>query len=141
MFGSAIGQVVAQQGGGGIGGIIFLVVYLAVIVAVVAGTWKAFVKADQPGWAAIIPIYNVYVMLQIGGNPWWYLVGLFIPLVNFIVILKVSIDVAKAFGQGIGFGLGLTFLSFIFWPLLGFGDYDYRGPPETGGNGGAGLPS
>lgn len=118
-----------QNDGGGALGIVLLLVYLAVIVAVIAGTWKAFEKADQPGWAAIIPIYNIYIMIKIGGNEWWWLILTFIPLINIIALLKISIDVAKGFGQGIGFGLGLSFLSFIFWPLLGFGDYQYQGTP------------
>jgi uncharacterized membrane protein YhaH (DUF805 family) len=119
-------------GGAGVVGIVLLLLYLAVIVAVIAGTWKAFQKADQPGWAAIIPIYNVYIMIKIGGNEWWWLVLTFIPIINIIALFKISIDVAKGFGQGLGFGLGLAILSFIFWPLLGFGDYDYQGSPGAG---------
>jgi uncharacterized membrane protein YhaH (DUF805 family) len=121
-----------QSNGGGLGGILFLVVWLAILVAVIAGTWKAFEKAGQPGWAAIIPIYNVYIMIKIGGNEWWWLILLFVPLINILAILKISIDVAKAFGQGLGFGLGLWLLAFVFWPLLGFGDYEYQGVPEEG---------
>ena len=120
-----------QSNGGGLGGILFLVVWLAIIVAVVAGTWKAFEKAGEPGWAAIVPIYNVYVMIKIGGNEWWWLILLFVPVINVIAILKISIDVAKAFGQGLGFGLGLWLLAFVFWPLLGFGDYEYQGAPGS----------
>jgi hypothetical protein len=121
-----------QSSGGGSGGILVTVVWLAVLVAVVAGTWKAFEKAGEPGWGAIVPVYNLYLMIKIGGNDWWWLLLLFVPVINFLVILKISVDVAKAFGQGLGFGLGLGLLSFVFWPLLGFGDYEYRGPPEEG---------
>lgn len=121
-----------QSNGGGLGGIVATIVWLVIVIAVIAGTWKAFEKAGRPGWAAIIPIYNVYVMIKIGGNEWWWLILLFIPLINFLAILKISIDVAKAFGQGLGFGLGLGLLSFIFWPLLGFGDYEFQGVPGEG---------
>jgi hypothetical protein len=114
-------------GGGGLAGIVGLIVYLAIIVAVIAGFWKAFEKAGEPGWAAIIPIYNVYVMVKVSDNPWWWLILFFIPILNIIAVFKISIDVAKQFGQGVGFGLGLAILSFIFWPLLGFGDYQYSG--------------
>lgn len=116
-------------GGGGVVGIILMLVYLAIIVAVIAGTWKAFQKAGEPGWAAIIPIYNVYIMIKIGGNDWWWLILFFIPLIQIIALFKIMIDVSKAFGQGVGFGLGLAILGFIFWPLLGFGDYEYQGEP------------
>jgi ABC-type Na+ efflux pump permease subunit len=119
-----------SDGGGGVVGIVFLLVAVAVGLAVIAGTWKAFQKAGQPGWAAIIPIYNLYVMLKIGDNEWWWLlVILFVPIVNLYGLYKAFAGVAKAFGQGVGFSLGLWFLSFIFWPLLGFGDYQYQGTP------------
>lgn len=118
------------SGGGGAGGLVFLLVYLAILVAVIAGIWKAFEKAGEPGWAAIIPIYNVYVMIKISGNAWWWLLLFFVPLVNFLALLKISVDVAKQFGQGLGFGLGLGLLSFVFWPLLGFGDYEYQSEPS-----------
>jgi hypothetical protein len=121
-------------GGGGIGGIIALLVYIAIIVVVIAGMWKAFEKAGQPGWGAIIPIYNVYLMIKISDNDWWWLILFFIPIIQFIAVFKISIDVAKQFGQGLGFGLGLAILSFIFWPLLGFGDYQHQG-----GSGGAAI--
>ena len=91
-----------------------------------AGVWKAFQKANEPGWAGIVPIYNVYVMIKIGENKWWWLILLVIPLINVIALLKINIDVAKAFGQGLGFGVGLAVLPYIFWPLLGFGGYQYR---------------
>lgn len=121
--------LIPLQNGGGAGGvgIILLLLYLAVIVAYVAGAWKTFVKADQPGWAAIIPIYNMYIMLEIGDNEWWWLlVILFVPIVNLYGMYKMFAGVSRAFNQGAGFALGLWFLGFIFWPLLGFGDYDYQ---------------
>lgn len=98
-----------------------------------AGMWMAFTKADQPGWSAIIPIYNLYIMLKIGDNPGVLLFGLFIPIYNVSIYSRIVIDVAKAFGRGIGFGLGLAFLWFIFWPLLGFGDYTYQEESYQGG--------
>lgn len=119
-----------NSGGGGAGGIVLLLVYLAILVAVIAGVWKTFDKAGEPGWAAIIPIYNVYVMIKIGGNPWWYLLLMLVPLVNIFVQAKVSVDLAKAFDQGLGFGLGLWLLPFVFFPILGFGEsYEYVGEP------------
>jgi len=120
-----------------IGGLVGLLFALAVLVAVVGGTWMTFSKAGEPGWAAIVPIYNVYVMLKIGGNEWWWLLLLFVPIVNFFVLLKMYIDLAKSFGCGILFGIGLWLLPVIFFPVLGFGDYEYRGPGGRGPDAGA----
>jgi hypothetical protein len=106
--------------------------YLAIIVVVIAGMWKVFTKAGQPGWAAIVPIYNIVILLKIVGRPVWWLVLLLIPFVNFVILILVSIDVAKSFGKGPGFGIGLWLLSFIFYPILGFGDAQYVGPAAAG---------
>lgn len=106
-----------------------LLVWLALVLVVLAGTWKTFEKAGQPGWGAIVPIYNLYLMLQIGDNEWWWLLVLFVPIVNIYASYKIVAGVAKAFGQGLGFALGLWFLGIVFWPILGFGDYSYQGAP------------
>ncbi len=122
----------AQQGGGNAGGMIglgiFLILYLAIIVIVLAGFWKMFTKAGQPGWAAIVPIYNAYIMCKIAGRPGWWVVLLLIPYINFIFWIIVTLDLAKSFGKSIGFAVGMILLSFIFIPILGFGDAEYQGP-------------
>ena len=100
---------------------------LAIVFFIIAAIWRVFAKAGQPGWAAIIPIYNAYILLKIAGKPGWWLLLFFIPLVNIIFAVIVAIEVAKAFGKGTGFGLGLAFLGFIFYPILGFGDAAYQG--------------
>ncbi|WP_147868253.1 DUF5684 domain-containing protein [Stieleria maiorica] len=117
----------AQDDGGGIIGLLILVIQLAILVVVIAGLWKTFEKAGKPGWGAIIPIYNIILLLQIAGRPIWWIVLFFIPLVNLILAIIVSIDVAKNFGKGVGYGIGLAFLGFIFYPMLGFGDAKYQG--------------
>ena len=101
---------------------------LLIVGAIVAGMWKTLSKANEPGWAALIPIYNVYKLLQIGGHSGLWVIGAFIPVVNILVGYVTVKGVAQSYGQGLGFALGLWFLSFIFFPLLGFGDYDYHGP-------------
>lgn len=106
--------------GGGLFGFLFTVL-------LVASVWKVFVKAGKPGWAALIPIYNVIVLLEIAGKPLWFIVLFFIPVLNFIALVLVAIGLANAFGKGTGFGLGLAFLAPIFYPLLGFGDATYQG--------------
>jgi hypothetical protein len=98
----------------------------------IIGLWKIFEKAGKPGWAAIIPFYNIIVLLEVVGKPWWWLLLIFIPCLNvvFLLIGWVLINnlLSKSFGQGVGFTLGLMFLGFIFIPILGFGNYTYLGP-------------
>ncbi len=121
----------AQQssggGGGGMEGIVILV-QLAFAVLAIAGLWKTFSKAGKPGWGALIPIYNVILMLQIAGRPIWWIILWLIPIVNIVITFIVFFDIAKNFGKGAGFGVGLVFLGFIFFPILGFGDAEYVGP-------------
>ena len=108
-----------------------LIVEFAVLVLLIAGMWRVFQKAGKPGWAAIIPIYNIIVLLQITGKPIWWLILYFIPIVNFVVLLIVCIELAKRFGKGVAFGFGLALLPFIFYPILGFGDATYGGAPTA----------
>jgi len=107
---------------------LMMLVSLAVLVIVIASMWVVFTKAGQPGWAAIIPIYNVIVLLEIIGRPLWWIVLLFIPCVNVVVPIVLSIDLAKSFGKDTLFGIGLWLLGFIFFPILAFGDAKYQGP-------------
>ena len=110
---------------------IILVIYLVLIVIGIAAFWKVFTKAGEEGWKAIIPFYNVYVLLRIVGRPGWWLILLLIPFVNFIIWIIVALDLAKSFGKGTGFGVGLIFLGPIFMLILGFGDARYVGPGGT----------
>src|SRR5262249_55061821 len=129
-----LGSALIAQGGGDTGGgeIILLLVYGAVIILTIAGLWGMFVKAGEPGWAAIIPIYNTIVLLKIAGRPLWWFLLLLIPCVGFIFAIIIWIDVAKNFGKGGGFAVGLIFLPFIFAPILGFGDARYQSPSGAG---------
>jgi len=99
--------------------------YLAIVILMIASMWKIFTKAGKPGWAAIIPIYNLVVLLEIIKKPLWWIILLLIPIVNFIVIIIVYVELAKAFGKGVGFAIGLILLGIIFFPILGFGDAKY----------------
>ena len=101
---------------------------LLVALLLIVAMWKVFTKAGQPGWASIIPIYNLYIWCKIVGRPWWWILLMLIPFVNFIVAIILSIDLAKSFGKGVGFGIGLALLGIIFWPILGFGSAQYQGP-------------
>jgi hypothetical protein len=102
--------------------------YLAFIVLFIAAFWKIFIKAGRPGWEAIVPIYNFYVLCKIANVKNWWLI--FIPFVNIYILIITPFKVAKVFGEGTGFGFGLLFLGLIFYPILGFGDATYLGQSE-----------
>lgn len=110
------------RGDGSAGGGVF---GLLVAVVTIAAMWKVFSKAGEPGWAAIIPIYNTFVLLRVAQKPWWWLLLFLIPIVNFFVLIAVSVAVAEKFGKGAGFGIGLALLPMIFYPMLGFGSSTY----------------
>jgi hypothetical protein len=114
------------------GAFVLIVVYVAVAVFLIAALWLVFAKAQRPGWAAIIPFYNYYTLLKVVGRPGWWLILYFIPFVNIVVWIIVSIDLAKSFGRGIPFALGLIFLAFIFIPILGYGPARYVEPAAGG---------
>jgi hypothetical protein len=119
------------------GSAVLTLVYIAIYVVEVIGMWRAFEKAGQPGWAAIIPFYNFYILCKIAGRPGWWWILLIVPIVNIVIWIIVSIDAAKAFGKTGGFGIGLALLPFIFWPILGFGEARYVG--ADGGYGGTSM--
>ena len=81
------------NGGGGIE----LLAVLALTIVIFAGFWKTFEKAGEPGWAGLIPIYNLYVLVRISGNAWWWFILFFIPVINFIATLKISINIHEQF--------------------------------------------
>ena len=114
------------QAGAGLGAI--GIIYLALVVFLIVTMWKIFTKAGKPGWASIIPIYNIFVMLDIAGKPaWWFLLFL-IPFVNFIVGILVIAGIATNFGKGGGFVVGMILLPIVFYPILAFGSAQYSKP-------------
>jgi len=100
---------------------------LAIITLVIVSYWKVFVKAGKPGWASLIPFYNFYVLLEIVSKPGWWLILIFIPIVNLVISVIVCLELAKTFGKGAGFGIGICFLPFIFIPILAFSEAAYAG--------------
>ena len=120
--------LLASSGGAFFG----FIIYVAIIVLEIAGWWMIFTKAGRPGWGAIIPIYNVYLMCKVAGRPGWWLILYFIPLVNIIIWIIVAIDLSKSFAKTSGFAVGLILLAFIFIPILGFGPASYVGPAAAG---------
>ena len=108
--------------------LISLVIFLVILLFYLVATWRIFTKAGKPGWAVIIPIYSTIVMLGIVGRPWWWLLLLLIPFVNIVIGIIILNDLSKSFGHGLGYTLGLLFLSLIFIPILGYGGSRYVGP-------------
>jgi hypothetical protein len=116
-------EQVAQSMGVGI-----MIIYLVLIVSIIVSMWKIFTKAGKPGWAAIVPIYNIIVLQEIVGKPAWWIILYFIPLVNLVIAVWTTNLLSKSFGNSEGFTLGLLFLPFVFYPVLAFGNSSYHGP-------------
>jgi len=107
-----------------------VLITIAFSVFMIAAMWQIFIKAGQPGWGAIIPIYNTYLMLLIADKPGWWLILYLIPGVSFIVNIIVFFAVAEKFGKTGGFALGMILLSVVFMPILGFGSAKYMDADE-----------
>ncbi len=105
--------------------IAFWFIFVALAVLVFVALWKVFAKAGKPGWAALIPVYNVIVILEIVGKPIWWIFLYFVPFANIVMGIIVANELAKSFGKGVGFTLGLIFLPMVFYPILGFGKAVY----------------
>jgi hypothetical protein len=124
----ALGQYEGMQSGGG-GGMAF--VQLALMILIVVSFWKIFGKAGKPGWAAIVPIYNIIVYLQIVNRPIWWIILLLIPIVNVVVAIILTNDLAKSFNKGVGWTIGMLLLGVVFYPMLAFSADPYVGRPAT----------
>jgi hypothetical protein len=107
---------------------LYAILGVAVVGMMIASMWKVFEKAGQPGWAVLVPIYNVMILLKMTGKPAWWLALFFLPVANFIVMILIVIALAKSFGKSTGFGLGMLFFGFVFYPILGFGSAEYTPP-------------
>jgi len=116
--------------GGVIAGMLmtFFMVFALIGLFLIICQWKIYTKAGRPGWAVIVPIYNLIVLLDIVGKPSWWVILMFIPFVNFFIAIILVIELSKSFGKGGGFAIGLLLLPIIFLPILAFGDSVYLGP-------------
>lgn len=101
--------------------IVMSVVYVIMVISLL-GTYRLYKKAEQPGWAVMVPIYGTICLLRAGKKPEWWILLFFIPFVNIIFAVMAVHAISKAFGKDGGFTVGLIFLPFIFFPLLGFGE-------------------
>jgi hypothetical protein len=124
---AALGLIMAMIAG-------FGMILLAGYVVVLIGMWKVFAKAGQPGWAVLIPFYNIIVLLRVAGLPWYWVFAVFLPIIPVLGVLAYMVlavmclhRISTRFGQGVGFTIGLTLLSPIFFLILGFGSSKYVG--------------
>ncbi|MEX0981402.1 MAG: DUF5684 domain-containing protein [Bacteroidales bacterium] len=108
--------------------VVLVIFYLALIVLMLVSYWKIFTKAGKPGWAILIPIYNIIVLLEIVGKPWWFVLLMLIPLVNIVIGVWVVNLLSLSYGKDVGFTIGLILLGPIFVPILGLGKAEYKGP-------------
>jgi hypothetical protein len=108
-----------------------MILWLAFVVLAIVAMWKIFEKAGEPGWAAIIPVYNVYVLFKITWGNGWKFLFLLIPIANIVFAIITMVKLAKAFGKSGGFAVGLIFLSIIFYCILAFDQSQYLGVPES----------
>lgn len=108
-------------------GIFFLlfVLIFALAVFMIVCQWKIYSKAGKPGWACLVPIYQLVVLMEIVKKPVWWIILMMIPIVNVVVLILVFIELAKAFGKDGGFAAGLLLLPIVFFPILAFGDAQY----------------
>lgn len=104
---------------------IFAIVFIIILVPIILGAWKVYGKAGKPGWACIVPIYNLIIMAEIVKKPIWWGLCCLIPYVGFVFQILILIELAKSFGKSTLYGIGLVFLPFIFFPMLGFGSAQY----------------
>ena len=111
--------------------LLFLLLGLAFTVFLIAGTWKMFEKAGQPGWGILVPIYNLILIVRVAGLPGWMFLLFLIPVVNFVANIIVSLELRERFSKGVGFTIGLIFLPALFYALLGFGSDVYLPRPAA----------
>ncbi|HET6328997.1 MAG TPA: protein kinase [Planctomycetaceae bacterium] len=107
-------------------GTVILLISLSATVAVCAGVWKAYAKAGLPGWGSLIPIYNLVLLMRLAGKPGWWAVWLFVPYLNLVIYTIVTFEVAKNFGKGVAYTLGLLLLPPVFYAMLGLGQAEYN---------------
>lgn len=111
--------------------LVFWIFFIVIVIISIVTMWKVYKKAGKPGWAAIIPIYNMIVLLEIVERPLWWVLLYFIPFVNLVVTIIVSLDVAKKFGKSVVFAIFGLILTPIGWLMLAFGKAQYQGQTAT----------
>ncbi|HMG08022.1 MAG TPA: signal peptidase I, partial [Mucilaginibacter sp.] len=99
----------------------FVIAFIILIILPYVGLWKLFEKAGEPGWQAIIPLYNFYVMIKLSGRPAWWFILLLIPGLGFLVAIGLIVDFIKSYGKfSLSQHIAGVVLSFIYFPKWGF---------------------
>jgi hypothetical protein len=134
ILGQVTVETTSSSSGGGAGAFISLAIVAVFIILQLIGFWKVLEKSGESGaWSLLLLTGCLYPVAflpiaKISGRPAWWVILLYIPIVNIVVLAILSIDLAKSFGKTTGYGIGLWLLSFIFYPMLGFGSAAYVGP-------------
>lgn len=114
-------------------GFVFVIIVMGIVLGIIAlfviSFWKIFEKAGKPGWAAIIPIYNLVVWCEIIKKPGWWAALMLIPYIGLIWQIWATNLLVKKFGKDEGFTVGCVLLPYVFWPILAFGDAKFQGTP------------
>lgn len=111
---------------------IFTLTVITIIVVSIIASWKIFTKAGKPGWASLIPFYNIYVLLQIANMPGWWLLAFFIPILSLVASIMLAVNLAHAFGKSTVYGIVLLWLfNSIGMLILAFGDAKYQGEAQV----------
>ncbi|HEY7659800.1 MAG TPA: DUF5684 domain-containing protein [Actinomycetota bacterium] len=119
-------MVTLAQDSGGVGAV-WIVVWIALAVFLIASIWVVYTKAGQPGWAAIVPFYNLWILVKVSGKEQWWFILFLIPIANIVALFVIDIAVSERFGKGAGFGVGLALLPIVFYPILAWGKATYQG--------------
>jgi Family of unknown function (DUF5684) len=110
-----------------------LVVILLFVAFIIVAYWKVYRKMGLPGWASIVPFYNITTLLRVVSYPQWWVFLMFVPVVNIVVTVAITHRLAVSFGKGWWFTLGILLLPFVFLPILAFGQAMYHDsfPPAS----------
>lgn len=96
------------------------ILQILVTIVIIISLWKIFQKAGEKGWYAIVPIYNLYILTKIIGKKWWWVILYIIPYFGIIWIIWTTNRLRKSFEKNWIFLVGMTFLPFIFFPIIAF---------------------
>ena len=112
-------------------GIFMYIIAIAASILLLVSMWKVFKKFGKPGWAAIIPIYNIYIMCEIAEKEWWYILLLCVPIANIYAMYVLYSAIANKLGKSTGFVIGMILVPYVFWPILAFSKSEVAVAQET----------
>ena len=119
-------------GGIAIFGVIVLLISIAVAILLIISNWKIFEKGKRNGWESLVPVHNIFVLLEIAGTPTWHIFLFFLPVANVYAIFRMYIDLAHKFGKSTGFGIASVLFNYICMPILAFSkNAKYESNKET----------